>query len=341
MTIFGPYAPPTFSSRNGVAQRFAKACSARQESRSSSMDWNAARARASPARFAEAPNPANLNDLFHQAYTIPPADLRKSILTLAVQGKLVPQDPNDEPAEEGLARIAATKLRLQKTGEIGKEKPVEPLQPDSLPFEAPDSWRWAKLAELTELITKGSSPKWQGIAYVSESEGILFITSENVGNYVLRKLDDLKYVSKGFNEIEPRSILKRGDILMNLVGASIGRTAVYDLHDGANINQAVALIRLVRETDGICPRFLLNYLNSPAAINNMLSSRVVNALPNISLTDAREFAVPIPPLAEQRRIVAKVEQLMALVDALEQQLAASRSTAAKLLTALVTELTTA
>jgi type I restriction enzyme, S subunit len=71
----------------------------------------------------------------------------------------------------------------------------------------------------------------------------------------------------------------------------------------------------------------------------MLSSRVVNAQPNISLTDAREFAVPIPPLAEQRRIVAKVEQLMALVDALERQLAASRATASNLLSALVAELT--
>lgn len=300
---------------------------------------HAALARASLARFADAPTPANLTFLFHKSYAIPPADLRKSILTLAVQGKLVPQHPNDESAVELLARIAATKMRLQKAGDIGKEKPVEPLEPDSLPFESPDSWRWARLAELTELITKGSSPKWQGIAYVPASEGILFITSENVGNYVLRKLDDLKYVSKAFNEIEPRSILKRGDILMNLVGASIGRTAVYDLHDGANINQAVALIRLVRDTGGVCPRFLLHYLNSPSAIDYMLSSRVVNAQPNISLTDAREFVVPIPPLAEQRRIVAKVDELMVLVDELEVQVAASRDTGEKLLAALVAELT--
>lgn len=300
---------------------------------------HAALARASLARFAEAPTAANLQYLFHPSYPITPADLRKSILTLAVQGKLVPQDPNDEPAEEAVARITTTKARLQKAGQIGKEKPVEPLQPDSLPFEVPESWQWTKLAELTELITKGSSPKWQGIEYVSESEGILFITSENVGNYVLRKLDDLKYVSKGFNEIEPRSILKRGDILMNLVGASIGRTASYDLHDGANINQAVALIRLVRETDSVCPRFLLHYLNSPCAIDYMLSSRVVNAQPNISLRDAREFVVPIPPLAEQRRIVAKVDQLMTLVDELETQLAASRATATNLLSAILAELT--
>jgi type I restriction enzyme S subunit len=137
-------------------------------------------ARASLSRFAEAPTPANLQFLFHSSFRIPPSDLRKSILTLAVQGKLVPQDPNDEPAEVLIRRITAMKLRLQETGQMGREKPVEALRPESLPFEAPESWRWAKLVELTELITKGSSPKWQGVAYVSQSEGILFITSENV-----------------------------------------------------------------------------------------------------------------------------------------------------------------
>jgi type I restriction enzyme S subunit len=142
--------------------------------------------------------------------------LRQTILNLAVRGKLVPQDPNDEPAEELLARIAATKLRLQAQGRIGREKLVDPVETDNLLFEIPKSWRWAKLAELTELITKGSSPKWQGIGYTSESDGVLFITSENVGNYRLRKLDDLKYVEKRFNEIEPRSILKRGDILRDV-----------------------------------------------------------------------------------------------------------------------------
>ena len=148
------------------------------------------------------------------------------------------------------------------------------------------------------------------------------------------------YVDKRFNEIEPRSILKHGDILLNLVGASIGRIlAIYDLDDGANINQAVALIRLVRETEGVCPEFLLHYLNSPYAIVAMLSSRVVTAEPNISLTDTREFVVPVPPLAEQHRIVAKVDQLMALVDQLEAQLADSRTIATSLMNAMVAELT--
>jgi type I restriction enzyme S subunit len=122
---------------------------------------------------------------------------------------------------------------------------------------------------------------------------------------------------------------------MNLVGASIGRAAVYDLHDGANINQAVALIRLVREVDGVAPRFLLHYLNSPSAINYMLSSRVVNAQPNISLTDVREFPVPIPPLAEQHRIVAKVDELMALCDRLKARLQSAQTTQLHLADTLV------
>ncbi len=303
--------------------------------------WQTALARGALARFADAPTPANLELLFHDSFTITPADLRKTILTLAVQGHLVPQDRRDGDARDLLASISATKAHLQAQGKIGKDKPVGLLDSSSLPFEVPDSWCWARLGEVTELITKGSSPKWQGIAYVSEPEGVLFITSENVGNYRLRKLDELKYVDRCFNEIEPRSILITGDILMNLVGASIGRTAIYDLHVVANINQAVALIRLVRGVEDLDPSFLLHYLNSPFAVEYMLSSRVTSAQPNISLTDAREFAIPIPPLAEQRRIVAKVDQLMALVDQCESQLAAARTTADHLLSALVADLTAA
>ncbi len=158
-----------------------------------------------------------------------------------------------------------------------------------------------------------------------------------MGNYRLRKLDDLKYVEKRFNEIEPRSILRFGDILMNLVGASIGRTALYDLSDEANINQAVALIRLIQTTTNLSTGFLLHYLNSPSAIEFMFSSQVVTAQPNISLTNAREFPIPVPPLAEQDRIVAKVDELMALCDRLEAQLTTTQTKSRRLLEAVLHE----
>jgi len=261
--------------------------------------------------------------------------LRQTVLNLAVRGKLVPQEAGDEPASELLKRIAAEKARLIKKGEVKKEKPLEAITDVIKPFDIPDGWEWVRLDVLTQLITKGSSPKWQGVNYASADEGLLFITSENVGSYELRKLDELKYVEARFREIEPRSMLKTGDILMNLVGASIGRTALYDLTTEANINQAVALIRLIELHEGPSVDYLLHYLNAPSAVEFMLGSRVTSAQPNMSLTDTREFPVPLPPLAEQHRIVSKVDELIALCDRLETSLMTGEDTRSRLLEALL------
>jgi len=109
---------------------------------------HSALARASLARFAEAPTPANLNFLFHKSYTIPPADLRKSILTLAVQGKLVPQDPNDEPALVLLERIAAHNSSLAKDGKLRGSTTVTPMADDESEFEIPSNWSWVRFGEI-------------------------------------------------------------------------------------------------------------------------------------------------------------------------------------------------
>ncbi len=261
--------------------------------------------------------------------------LRQTILNLAVRGKLVHQDSSDEPVPELLKRIQTEKERLSLIGELLKEEPIVPIQADAAPVETPNSWAWVRLGALAKVITKGSSPKWQGIQYVEKGQGILFVTSENVGNYHMRKMNELKYVEKRFNEIEPRSILEFGDVLMNLVGASIGRTAIYDLQDEANINQAVALIRLVNT--GLCKEFLLHYLNSSAAVHLMVKSQVITAQPNISLTDVRQFPVPLPPLSEQYRIAAKVDELMVLCDQIETQLADTEGDSRSLLEAVLQE----
>lgn len=260
--------------------------------------------------------------------------LKQTVLQLAVMGKLVPQDPNDEPATELLKRIAKERTRLEAEGAIKKSKALPLVGEDEQPFMIPNAWNWIRLGTLTELITKGSSPKWQGIEYVASDQGVLFITSENVGNYVLRKLDALKYVDPRFNEIEPRSILQYGDILINLVGASIGRTACFNLREVANINQAVALVRLING-ENIDSNYLLHFLNSDFAVKHMLTSQVVNAQPNISLTDVRDFPIPFPPLQEQNRIVAKVDELMALCDRLKADLIESRKRQDQLATTLI------
>ena len=240
-----------------------------------------------------------------------PGDMQKSILQMAIQGKLVEQRPEEGTGEELYQQIQAEKQKLIKEGKIKKEKPLPEISEDEIPFDIPESWMWVRMGDLAQLITKGSSPKWQGIRYVER--GLLFVTSENVGVNALL-LDNKKYVEERFTQLSPRSQLMKGDLLTNIVGASIGRTAVYNLDEPANINQAVCIIRLI---DRELIRYILMYLNSTAAYNIMMSDKVDTARANISLTNICNFIVPLPPLAEQKRIVAKLEKILPLYERLK------------------------
>ena len=243
-----------------------------------------------------------------------PEMLRKSILQQAVQGKLTARDPSDEPALELLKRIRSEKAKLIAEGKVYREKELKDVFDDDIPFDIPDQWEWCKLGELTRLITKGSSPSWQGVAYTTEDKGILFVTSENVGveNMLLEKR---KYVEAKFNEMHPSSILQKGDLLTNIVGASIGRTALFNEDiENANVNQAVCIIRLVNTC---LSDYLLMYLNSATAIKIMTDKSVDSARANLSLTSVTNLLIPLPPLNEQKRIVERVEELLDMYDALK------------------------
>jgi type I restriction enzyme S subunit len=183
----------------------------------------------------------------------------------------------------------------------------------------PASWRCVNLERLSELITKGASPKWQGVDYVEQ--GVLFVTSENIG-IGRTLLESKKYVQPRFNEIQPRSILRRGDVLTTLVGASIGRTAIFESDELANINQAVGLIRL---KPYILNKFIMNVLNSPKLVNHMHDQKVDVARANVSLKDVRVFPIPLPPLPEQQEIVRRVEKLFAFADRIEARLKQAQS----------------
>jgi type I restriction enzyme S subunit len=258
--------------------------------------------------------------------------LKQTLLQLAVMGKLVPQDPNDEPASELLKRIQAEKAKLISEGKIKKDKSLPEIGAHEIPFGLPNGWQLARLNDLTKLITKGSSPKWQGVNYSDNHQDILFVTSENVGSYTLL-LDSPKYVEQKFNEIEPRSILAKGDFLMNIVGASIGRTAIYNLDTLANINQAVCLIRAL--TSNLYEQFLLHFFNSDTCLQYMFDKQVDNARPNLSMGNIAKFVVPLPPLAEQHRIVAKITELMTHCEQLKSRINHSRSSQQKLADVLI------
>lgn len=178
------------------------------------------------------------------------------------------------------------------------------------PVTNPMDWKKVSLEDIVERVTKGESPKWQGFEY--QDEGALFVTSENVR---LGSIDLVspKFIPLEFNQKLNRSELRAGDILINLVGASIGRSCVFPgYHCPANINQAVAVVTI---NESLIDRgYLANFLLSERGQLMLLNNRVEGARANISLADIRELALPLPPLALQRefsRQVFAVEKLKA------------------------------
>lgn len=169
-----------------------------------------------------------------------------------------------------------------------------------------ECWPLTTLHKVSSLITKGASPKWQGISYVEDETQTLFVTSENVREGYL-KFENKKFVEDSINIIQKRSCLKYGDILINIVGASIGRAAIYQEKYKANINQAVCLVRLY---ENISSSYVCYYLNSPAALTYYFENKVETARANLSLADINNITLPLPTLPEQREIVRILDDLL-------------------------------
>ena len=236
--------------------------------------------------------------------------LKSKLITMGIQGKLTEQLESDGTAEELFAQIQEEKQRLIKEGKIKKEKPLPPVADEEIPFEIPRGWKWCRLGELSSLITKGSSPKWQGVNYTDKENGILFVTSENVGKNKML-LEKRKYIEKHFNDSHQSSIIQKGDILTNIVGASIGRTAIFDENiKNANINQAVCVIRLIENS---MSNYVLRYMNGCDAISLMLGKTVDTARANLSLTSVSNLIIPLPPLTEQKRIADKLDEILRVI----------------------------
>lgn len=175
------------------------------------------------------------------------------------------------------------------------------------------------LDSLTILVTKGSSPKWQGFNYVTDKEELLFITSENVREgYV--SLEKEKYLPKGFNKVQERSILQKGDVLFNIVGASIGRAAIFELDKLSNINQAVALIRLNGDIDN---KYVNYFLNSGSAKQEYLKKQVEVARANLSLQNVKDIEIPFCSKQEQKKVIQEIESRLSVCDKVEESISES------------------
>lgn len=213
-----------------------------------------------------------------------------------------------------VSEIEALELKEKKTKEkIEKEE----RRIDEIIFEFSKNVYKVNLSSISSLITKGSSPTWQGISYTSNPE-VLFVTSENVREGFL-DLSKKKYLENKFNDIQPRSILQKGDLLINIVGASIGRACIFNLDEVANINQAVALVRCNQKLINV--RLLNRFLNSIDAFKMYDDMKVDVARANLSLQNISDLKIPLPPLSEQQKIVSEIEKIEAKINVLETEIA--------------------
>ena len=258
--------------------------------------------------------------------------LRQTILNLAVRGKLVGQDPNDEPASELLKRIVAEKGRLVRAGKIKKRKSVESVPSNALVFELPSGWTAARFSDiLIELQTGPFGSSLHQSDY--EIGGTPVINPASMRN---GKIVPVEKMAVGKNVLERLTTfkLRAGDIVMGRRG-EMGRCAVVTKHEEGWLCGTGSLI--LRLSNGLYPRYLAMLIGSPHVRQYLGGFAVGATMQNLNQSILLKMSIGLPPLAEQHRIVAKVDELMTLCDQLEASLATGDDTRRRLLDALLHE----
>lgn len=234
-----------------------------------------------------------------------PEDMKKSILQMAMQGKLVEQRPEEGTADELYEQIVAEKARLIKDGKIKKEKPLPEIAEDEIPFEIPSSWRWVRFSEVMD-VRDGThdSPK-----YIET--GIPLVTSKNISGGGL-DFSNVKYISReDADKINERSNVDTGDILFAMIG-SIGNPVIVN-KDREFCVKNVALFKNYDKSK-MCIEYVYWFLYREQYIMKKVASGGVQSF--ISLKVFRNYLFPLPPLEEQKRIVTKIEELLPYCDQL-------------------------
>lgn len=252
-------------------------------------------------------NPAQLLANFHRLAEAPDAipRLRRFILDLAVRGKLVPQDPKDEPASELLKRIQEKKAQMVKEGRIRKQQPLPSLGPDEIPFELPERWQWLRLGEIGFTQT-GTTPSSNNPEYFGDY--IPFVKPADLTGNIIN------YSGDGISKegVVHSRLIPKHSVLMVCIGSSIGKVNVNDRDVCCNQQ-----INTVTPYLGHLTTFTSFALKATYFQKLILANAGMGTLPIISKGKWEILPIPLPPLAEQHRIVTKVDELMGLCDRLE------------------------
>lgn len=283
-----------------------------------------------PSQFAETWQ--RIQDNFGILFTTENSidQLKKAILQLAVMGKLVAQDPEDEPVEILLSRIASKKEKMIREKIIPKQKPLPEICEAEKNVAIPQSWNYTKIDDLCGWITSGSTPPKSDF---TKEEKIPYLKVYNIREQRIDFDYQPQFITEAsHNKLLKRSILRPGDVVMNIVGPPLGKTAIIpNTFPEWNCNQAITCFRLIEPE---LNSFIHLFLKSGTFLNNIELVGTAGQ-DNISVTKSRNIVIPLPPLSEQHRIVAKVDEMMLLCDKLKAKLAQAKETQLNLAESIV------
>ncbi len=229
-----------------------------------------------------------------------PQELKNSILQLAIQGKLVEQHPEEGTAEALYRQIQEEKKRLIKEGKIKKEKPLPEIAEDEKPFEIPESWMWVRFGNVISLV---SGTDFKPEEYNDQGRGTIYITGAS-------NLSDNGVIISRWTEA-PRNFAYRGDILLVCKGSGYGKTVFCDIDEAHIARQIMAIKRM----DTLNMSFIRYFLQANIYY---LKTKGQGVIPGIDRVSVLNMLLPIPPIEEQKRIVAKIEELLPYIDRYEQ-----------------------
>ncbi|GGH89178.1 type I restriction endonuclease subunit S [Pseudomonas fluvialis] len=268
-----------------------------------------------------------LAEHFHTLFTTESSidALKQTLLQLAVMGKLVPQDSNDEPADELVGKIAKEIAQLHSEGKIRKPKPVSPVSTEEAGFESPQGWRWLRLSQITRQLGDGL----HGTPIYSQDGAYHFVNGNNLKDGKIVIKPETKTVSES-EYSKHKKPLDEQSILVSING-TIGNVAFYN-SEKVVLGKSACYFNLA---GGISKHFVRLLIEAPGFMEYALKSATGTTIKNLGLKAMNDYPIALPPLAEQHRIVAKVDQLMALCDQLKTRLTQARQLNEQLASTLV------
>jgi type I restriction enzyme S subunit len=268
-------------------------------------------------------------ELTHQLTLV--KKLRQQLLQDAVQGKLVEQNPTDEPASELLKKIKAEKEKLIAEKKLKKEKELPSINPEEIPFEIPGNWVWCRFENLCSHIFDMEHKMPNAIS----NGGVMFLSAKDlIDKGKINYIDNVKHISEeDYNYLTRNFKPQRNDIIYSRRGANLGKSRIVDTDLKYLASYSCCTIRTLNP----CLEYINYLLDGGFILQQAVKHTTNNSIPDLGVNKIKSFIVPLPPLSEQKRIVNKIDELIQYCNELEANIKQSESQNEKLLQQVLRE----